>query len=92
MNQHAEKSKQPSGILEMILSMILSGTLGYFVLESQQSAYNVVFFRCLFGGLCLCAYCGMRGMLHRNIFTRQTLIFTIAGGIALVANWIPPFT
>ena len=92
MTQHTEKPNQVSGILEMTLAMILSGTLGYFVFESQQSAYNVVFFRCLFGGLCLCAYCVMRGMLHRNIFTYQTLTLAIIGGIALVANWVLLFS
>ena len=44
-----------SGRLEMIAAMALSGTIGYFVVESGQSVWNVVFFRCLFGGLSLFA-------------------------------------
>ena len=36
------------GALEMAVAMILSGTLGVFVIESGQGAVTVVFFRCLF--------------------------------------------
>ena len=48
----------------MAAAMTLSGTLGVFVLESGQSAWNVVFFRCLFGALSLLAYCWARGLLR----------------------------
>lgn len=81
-----------SGTLEMIAAMTLSGTLGYFVFESGQSSYNVVFFRCLFGALCLLAYCAARGMLRTNPFTRKTLLLALAGGVAIVANWVLLFS
>ena len=54
-----------SGRLEMIAAMALSGTIGYFVVESGQGVWNVVFFRCLFGALSLFAYCSAKGMLAR---------------------------
>lgn len=31
-------------LIEMVSAMILMGTVGYFVIESGQTAYNVVFF------------------------------------------------
>lgn len=86
MTKQSAHPQSSTGLLEMIGAMILSGSLGYFVLESGQSAYNVVFFRCLFGALSLLLYCSLRGMLHRRIFNRKTLLMTVSGGIALVAN------
>lgn len=81
-----------SGVGEMIAAMVLSGTLGLFVFESGQSAVNVVFFRTLFGALSLGIYCGWRGLLTRHAFTRTTLLLTLAGGAALVANWVLLFS
>jgi drug/metabolite transporter (DMT)-like permease len=72
--------------------MALSGTLGFFVFESKQSAFNVVFFRCLFGALSLLAYCSARGLLRWHHFTRRTLGLALAGGVAIVANWVLLFT
>ena len=46
-------STERAGLAQMAAAMTLSGTLGVFVLESGQSAWNVVFFRCVFGALSL---------------------------------------
>jgi hypothetical protein len=51
----------------MVLAMILSGTIGYFVVESGQSPVNVVFFRCLFGAICLGVYCFAKGLLRKPL-------------------------
>lgn len=76
------------GVWEMVAAMALSGTLGLFVFESGQSAFNVVFFRCLFGALSLGAYCWWRGIPTRSAFSRTTLLMTMAGGVAIVFNWV----
>lgn len=81
-----------SGTLEMIAAMTLSGTLGFFVFESGQSPYNVVFFRCLFGALCLFTYCAARGMLKPNPFTARLLALALVGGAAIVGNWVLLFS
>ena len=60
MNPNSERV----GLAQMAAAMTLSGTLGVFVLESGQSAWSVVFFRCLFGALSLLAYCWARGLLR----------------------------
>ena len=37
--------------LELTFAMILSGTIGYFVISSGQVFWNVVFFRCAIGAM-----------------------------------------
>ncbi len=76
------------GVLQMTAAMAISGSVGLFVLESGQGALNVVFFRCLFGALCLGAYCAARGLLQRRYFTRRTLLLCGVGGAAIVFNWV----
>lgn len=76
------------GRLQMIASMVIAGTVGLFVFESGQSAFNVVFFRCVFGALGLLAYCAAAGMLKPAHFTRGTLVLTLLGGAAIVFNWV----
>ncbi|KZL20169.1 DMT family transporter [Pseudovibrio sp. Ad37] len=81
-------TERTRGTIEMAAAMFLSGTLGFFVVESGQDAYNVVFFRCLFGAGFLFAYCLARGFLKDTGLTRTTLLMTLAGGVAIVANWV----
>jgi TctA family transporter len=37
------------GSLEMVAAMLISGTIGWFVLVSGQPVLDVVFWRCVFG-------------------------------------------
>ncbi|HCQ49736.1 MAG TPA: EamA family transporter [Achromobacter sp.] len=80
------------GLAQMAAAMTLSGTLGVFVLESGQSAWNVVFFRCLFGAMALFIYCWSRGLLKPGLFTRKTLALALVAGAALVMNWVLLFS
>ncbi|MCB5174674.1 MULTISPECIES: DMT family transporter [Microvirga] len=88
MKNQAERG----GGLEMVAAMTISGTIGYFVIESGQSIWNVVFFRCLFGAICLLAYCGWRGLLSPWRFTKQTFLLCLLGGVAIVLNWVLLFS
>jgi len=81
-----------SGRLEMIAAMGLSGTIGYFVVESGQSVWNVVFFRCLFGSLSLFAYCWAKGLLTPWPFSAKTLMLATLSGAAIVLNWVLLFS
>jgi len=85
-------SQERTGLAQMAAAMTMSGTLGYFVLESGQSAWNVVFLRCVFGALGLLAYCAARGLLRPGLFTPRTLLLTLAAGAALVFNWVLLFS
>lgn len=80
------------GLAQMAAAMTLSGTLGVFVIESGQSAWNVVFFRCVFGALSLFLYCWARGLLRPGLFTARTLALALAAGAALVLNWVLLFS
>jgi drug/metabolite transporter (DMT)-like permease len=82
---HADTKK---GSIEMIVAMVLSGTIGYFVVNSGQSFWNVVFFRCFIGAITLGLYAWFRGLLPRNMFHKGTLLLIIFGGLSLVGNWI----
>lgn len=85
-------TERTRGTLEMAAAMFLSGTLGFFVVESGQDASNVVFFRCLFGALFLGIFCAARGFFKNTGLTRRTLIMTAIGGVAIVANWVLLFS
>jgi drug/metabolite transporter (DMT)-like permease len=80
------------GALEMIGAMGLSGTIGYFVIESGQSVWNVVFFRCVFGAISLFAYCWLRGLLFPWRMSWKTLCLALLGGAAIVVNWVLLFS
>ena len=87
-----ERSFGLSGRVEMIVAMALSGTIGFFVIESGQSVWNVVFFRCLFGAVSLLAYCWAKGLLTPWPFSARTLALTVLSGVAIVLNWVLLFS
>ncbi|EPY4525284.1 DMT family transporter [Klebsiella quasipneumoniae] len=75
------------GVWQMSLAMIISGSIGAFVLLSGLPVIDVVFWRCLIGALTLLLLI----ILSRQPFsrlTRFTLALAVLGGIALVINWL----
>ncbi|MEO9275171.1 DMT family transporter [Marinomonas sp. 5E14-1] len=82
------RSATSVGTIELVLAMILSGTIGYFVISSEQSLWNVVFFRCVIGATVLGVYAYFSGLIRREFFKRSVLWAIILGGITLVSNWI----
>ena len=64
--------------------MILSGTIGYFVISSGQAFWNVVFFRCVIGAVVLGGYAYYAGFIRREYFQRSVLLMIILGGVTLV--------
>ena len=77
-----------TGVWQMLAAMALSGTIGWFVLQSGQTVWNVVFVRCVLGSLGLGLYAWWRGQWQTWPFTRRSLLWCIAGGVALVGNWL----
>lgn len=73
---------QSRGTLELTAAMVLSGTLGIFVVESGASAFNVVFFRVLFGALALGGYALARGYFRGHGFTPKKLALAALGGFS----------
>ncbi|WP_047243653.1 DMT family transporter [Chromobacterium subtsugae] len=76
------------GQWQMLAAMALSGTLGWFVLQSGQPALNVVFFRCLIGTVCLAGFIAWRGLWRPWLFTAGSMMLCLGGGVALVGNWL----
>ncbi|MFE7947645.1 DMT family transporter [Streptomyces sp. NPDC057426] len=76
------------GTLELTLAMVLSGTLGIFVVESGAAPFEVVFFRCLFGAVALGAYSLARGYFTGHGFTPRKLGLAALGGVFIVFNWV----
>ncbi|GHF86862.1 DMT family transporter [Streptomyces griseosporeus] len=81
-------TSETKGIAQLTTAMVLSGTLGVFVVESGASPFNVVFFRVLFGALALGAYVTARGWLRDHGFTPRTLGLAVLGGVFIVFNWV----
>jgi drug/metabolite transporter (DMT)-like permease len=76
------------GTIEMTAAMLISGTIGWFVMVSGQPVEIVVFWRCAFGVVALVAICAALGYLKPGIITRRQLCIAVLGGIAIVSNWV----
>ncbi|MCG7539900.1 DMT family transporter [Pseudoalteromonas sp. OF7H-1] len=81
-------SDKDKGSIEMIIAMVLSGTIGYFVVSAEQTYWNVVFLRCVIGALCLLGYVLVTKQLTKEVFKGPVFMTILLGGIALVGNWV----
>ncbi|MFC5743718.1 DMT family transporter [Dyella tabacisoli] len=71
----------------MSIAMAIAGTIGWFVVVSQRSVLDVVFWRCVLGAVPLLVVCMHKGLLRDRI-TRRVLLFSVLGGVAIVLNWL----
>ncbi|MEI7247958.1 DMT family transporter [Pectobacterium carotovorum] len=78
---------QTRGTIEMAIAMIISGTVGWFVLTAGQPAMTAVFWRCAFGALTMLIVCGLLGLLRQGVMNRKQVGLAVLGGLALVLNW-----
>lgn len=76
------------GSLEMTAAMIISGTIGWFVLMSGQPVLSVVFWRCAIGAATLLAICAALGLLRPDVISLRLFGLAVVGGIAIVLNWV----
>jgi drug/metabolite transporter (DMT)-like permease len=76
------------GSFEMTAAMLISGTIGWFVLVSGQPVLDVVFWRCVFGAGTLLLICVAFGFLRPGILTRTTFLLAVLSGMAIVGNWV----
>ncbi|WP_237886018.1 DMT family transporter [Pseudomonas sp. PGPR40] len=83
---------QTRGTLEMISAMVISGTVGWFVIMSGQSPEAVVFWRCLFGAMAMLVTCLVLGVLRRSLITARQFMLVCLGGVALILNWVLLFS
>lgn len=79
-----------NGTWEMVAAMVMSGTIGAFVVASGQPPLTVVLFRCLIGGAALLAWLAWRGGFKP--MPRRDLAWLVAGSAALLLNWLCLFS
>lgn len=75
------------GTLEMSAAMMISGTIGWFVMLSGLPVLDVVFWRCAIGAPVLLAVCAALGLLRGSLGPRL-LALAALGGVAIVLNWL----
>jgi drug/metabolite transporter (DMT)-like permease len=76
------------GSLEMTAAMLISGTIGWFVLVAGLPVLDVVFWRCVFGAGTLLLICAGLGFLRPGVLTRTTFLLAVLSGVAIVGNWV----
>lgn len=84
----AGSSRRLGGVVELIGAMILSGTIGMFVVESGAEPATAAWFRCVIGAAVMGGYCWVRGYFRSSGYTQRLVLLAGAGGVALVANWV----
>lgn len=81
-------SMKMRGGIEMTAAMMISGTIGLFVVFSRQPVIDVVFWRCAFGAATLLLICAVLGLLRRDVISRRQVGLAAIGGVAIVLNWV----
>lgn len=76
-----------TGVWQMTVAMLISGSIGVFVLLSGQPVTDVVFWRCLVGALTLFILTRLSGN-WRSHLTLKVIVVAALGGVALVLNWL----
>ncbi|WP_421552698.1 DMT family transporter [Pseudomonas yamanorum] len=76
------------GSWEMVAAMLISGTIGWFVLVSGVPVVEVVFWRCVIGALTLLVVCGLLGYLRLGLLNYSKLGLAMLSGVAIVGNWL----
>ncbi|WP_028745329.1 DMT family transporter [Rhizobium mesoamericanum] len=77
-----------TGTAQMTAAMLISGTIGWFVVMSGQPVSGVVFWRCLFGAISLLVVCAATGLLRPGLISLKSAGIAVFGGVAIVLNWL----
>lgn len=80
-------NNKTAGTLQMMAAMLISGTIGWFVVHSGQPILQLLFWRCVFGAATLLGVCALTGSL-RGRFTWAQVGWAALGGVAIVLNWL----
>ncbi|MBB3540562.1 MULTISPECIES: DMT family transporter [unclassified Rhizobium] len=81
-------SEVRAGAAQMTAAMLISGTIGWFVVMSGQPVSGVVFWRCFFGAISLLAVCAAMGLLRPGVISFKAFGIAVFGGVAIVLNWL----
>jgi drug/metabolite transporter (DMT)-like permease len=80
-------SKKATGTVQMVAAMLISGTIGWFVVFSGQPIIELLFWRCVFGAATLLIVCALTGSLVGALTLKQVGLAAV-GGVAIVLNWL----
>lgn len=75
-------------MIQLILAMVIWGSLGIFALWSGVSAFELAFYRCLIGSIILGVYCWRKNYFRHASINRSTIFYSLVSGIFIVLNWI----
>lgn len=81
-------SNRKIGTVEMIVAMLISGSIGLFVIKSEQTPINIVFFRCAISTICLIPICFFYGYFKEKFFSKKELFLMVTSGLFIVINWV----
>ncbi|MBB3315348.1 drug/metabolite transporter (DMT)-like permease [Rhizobium sp. BK181] len=81
-------SEVRAGAAQITAAMLISGTIGWFVVMSGQPVSGVVFWRCFFGAISLLAVCAAMGLLRPGVISLKAFGIAVFGGVAIVLNWL----
>ncbi|CAN7770108.1 DMT family transporter [Variovorax sp. LjRoot130] len=87
MSNKSNKSKRIRGTVEMVAAMLISGTIGWFVVFSGQPVIQLLFWRCVFGAVTLLIACFLTRTLVGPLTLKQ-VGWAALGGVAIVLNWL----
>src|SRR3546814_17616646 len=76
------------GSFVMASAMLISGTIGWFVLMSGQAVLDVVFWRCAIGAVTLLFICGLMGFLNPGLLSWSKFFWAVISGAFIVGNWV----
>ncbi|MBY0366331.1 DMT family transporter [Roseateles aquatilis] len=85
-------NERARGMIEMVAAMMICGTIGWLVVVSGRPVTQVVLWRCVFGALVLLPICATKGYLRSGRMSWRQFAIAVAGGAALVANWLLLFS
>lgn len=83
-----EIDKKGIGSIELAVAMLLSGSIGVFVIKSGQSPGNVVFFRCATAFALLIPYCVLSGVFKKQHLNFKSLLTILLSGVLMITNWV----
>lgn len=76
-------------MINLILAMIIWGSLGIFALWSGLSAMELAFCRCFIGAVVLGLYCWQKKQfILKNFQNKPNIFYALAAGVFIVLNWV----
>ncbi|SDC71220.1 DMT family transporter [Shouchella lonarensis] len=87
-HQDFTTKKQWHAAVQMIITMMIFGSVGYFAIQTNLPSFELVFMRCLFGTIFLVGCWLVTGEYKRETWTKKGLFLTLICGVFLVFNWV----